>query len=329
MVDDWPACVEVASGVYRVDSPLGDRVVSLYLMVGDDGILLYDTGVDGTIPTALIPALKQLGRGADDVIAVIVSHCDVDHFGGVMDARELLPRARILAGHGDLPIIEDYDLYLSERGRSFLEVYGWDEDPDVLAWCREVTREGPLDGTAEPNQIIDLGGDRQVTILHVPGHSHGHLALDIPWANALVIGDAVLGSSVDSAQGAPLFPPTYRFVGDYRETIARLDDLNRELLLTAHYPTMRGAEVRGFFAMSQQFVENLDRLVSGALGERPEGQTLAELLERLNKDAGAWPTEGTHGALAFPVVGHLELQVAEGRARRVGERDGIALWAAQ
>lgn len=319
--------IEVAPGVHRVDTPLGDRITSLYLVSGPGGVLLYDTGVDGTIPTYILPALDNLGHSPDSVTTVVVSHCDVDHFGGVADAREVFRGARLLAGAEDLPLIEDFELYLSGRARGFLDDYGWDEDPTVLDWCRSVTRTVALDGIARDRDRIDLGGGRVVEVLAVPGHSHGHLALDLPWADAALVGDAVLAASVDLADGTPAFPPTYRHVDEYLATIELLETLDRDLLLTAHYPTLRGDDARGFLARSREFAARLDELLVQALSDEPGGVTFAELLGHLNPSAGAWPSASTEGALAFPVAGHLEHRVSRGLARRVGERNGVALWA--
>lgn len=319
--------VEVAPGIHRIDTPLGERYASLYLVVGDDAVLLYDTGVDGTIPAYVVPALARIDRTAGEVSTVVVSHCDVDHFGGVADARNAFPNARIIAGAADLPLIEDYDRYVAERARGFLGDYGWDEDPEVLDWCRAVTREAPIDGAAEDGDRIDLGG-RIVEILAVPGHSHGHVAVDVPDANAVLVGDAVLAASVDLADGTPAFPPTYRYVEDYFSTVSQLEQLDRELLLTAHYPTARGDDARAFLTRSRDFAVRLEELVVDALAAAPHGLTFAELLADLNPRAGDWPTTGTKGALAFPVAGHLERLVEAGRARRIGERGGIAVWGA-
>ncbi|NYF16548.1 glyoxylase-like metal-dependent hydrolase (beta-lactamase superfamily II) [Microbacterium sp. AK009] len=318
--------VEVAPDIYRIDTPLGDRFASLYLVAGATSTLLYDTGVDGTIPAYVLPALARLGRTAAEVTTVVVSHCDVDHFGGVADARDVFPHARIVAGEADVPLIENFDRYLADRAREFREPYGWDEDPAVLAWCRDVTRETRLDGPAADGEWIDLGG-RVVQIVAVPGHTRGHLAVDVKSADAVLVGDAVLGASVKHADGTTAFPPTYRYVDDYLTTIARLEEKNRELLLTAHYPTMRGTDASKFLAVSRRFAERLDQQVLEVLTAATDGLTFAELLSLLNPSVGDWPVDGTEGALAFPVAGHLERHLVAGRIRRTGARGGVAVWA--
>lgn len=319
------AAVTIAPGLHRIDTPLGDRFASLYVVAGEREALLYDTGVDGTIPDHVLPALAELGIVPESVRTVVLSHADVDHFGGVADARERFPNARIVAGAHDRPLIEDYGRYLSERADSFEREYGWHEDGAVLDWCRSVTREVPLDDDVSDGEEIDLGG-RIVVIRHVPGHSHGHLAIEVPDAAAILVADAVLGASVNLVDGTPAFPPTYRYVDEYLATIDRLERDRHELLLTAHYPLMRGEAARAFLAESRAFVERLDALVLASLRAAPDGLTLAELLAELNPVAGDWPDEGTEGALAFPVVGHLERLAEQGRLERAGARLGVPVW---
>lgn len=319
---------EVAPGVWRVDTPLGDRIASVYALVGDDGALVYDTGIDGTLPAWVVPALARAGVATDSVRTVVISHCDVDHFGGIADAREQFPHARIVAGESDIPLIEDFDRYLAGRAEEFVADFGWHEDPEVLQWCRAVVREASVDDAAVDGELVPLGDDRTAIIRAVPGHSLGHLAVVAPWANAVLVGDAVLGSSVNLADGTPAFPPTYRHVDPYLATIATLRRTGADHLLTAHYPAMSGAAVERFLAESEAFVDRLDGLVRAELARSPEGLTLGELLVRLGPVAGNWPAEGTQGALAFPVVGHLERLARLGRLERAGDRGGVPVWRA-
>ena len=52
---------------------------------------------------------------------------------------------------------------------------------------------------------------------------------------------------------------------------------------------------------------------------------LSELLTELNPLVGDWPKEGAEGALAFPVVGHLEQLALEGDVRITDAVDGAML----
>lgn len=295
--------MEVAPGIHRIDTPLGERVNSVYLFVGDD-IALFDTAVDGASEQYVVPYLASIGRHPDDVRWVIVSHCDVDHFGGLASAIESFPRAAACAHHLDADQIEDFAVYERCRARSFVGDHGLDETPEGLAWVRSVTREGPLRQRLSGGETLRLAPDWSIDVLHVPGHSHGHVALWDPRSASAVVSDAVLSDAVRTATGEAAFPPTYRYVAAYRATIAELAALRPAALLTAHYPTMVGDDATGFLHASRHFTTTVEDAVRRSLtsGRR----TLVDLLPEVNAEVASWPTTGTDGALAFPVVGHLE-----------------------
>jgi len=298
-------------------------VLSLYLFVGRDHALLFDVGVDGTAQEALMPYLARTGIQPPAVRWAVVSHADVDHFGGMASLRELSPDAICVAHRLDAELISDYATYEARRARGFRQPWGLDESPDVLAWTRSVVREGPIDLALTGGEMVDLGDGWELDILHVPGHSHGHLAVYDPRSRALVVADAVLGDMVPHADGRPAFPPTYRYVDSYLATISRCEALRPDLLLTAHYPTMDAEAAMDFLARSRGFVEKTDTVVLDELDAAgAPGLRLQELLARANPRLGSWPSEGTEGALAFPIVGHLERQLALDRIHGWQAEDG-------
>ena len=78
-----------------------------------------------------------------------------------------------------------------------------------------------------------------------------------------------------------------------------------------------------FLARSRMFVDKVDEVILDELAAAgARGLTLQELLHRANPRLGSWPAAGTEGALAFPVVGHLERQLALGRLRAGPADDG-------
>lgn len=315
---------EIVPGVHRIDTPLGNRVNSLYLFVGDRAAMLFDTGIDGTSTTHLLPYLRDIGLQPEMVRAVVVSHCDVDHFGGLADARRAFPHALFCAHLLDAPLMCDYSVYERQRARGFLEEYGLDEDPVVLAWTRQVADEAPVDLMLAGGERFDLG-QRYVEIVHLPGHTLGHLGVHDPERGVAAVGDAVLGAAVPFADGTAAFPPTYRHVEQYLATVRLLESMDAQWLLTAHYPTMRDGDARRFLTRSREFVEALDEAVRADLGAHGPS-TLEDLLGRVNDAVRSWPGEGTSKALAFPVVGHLERMLSGGIVRRVaGSRSTLEL----
>jgi glyoxylase-like metal-dependent hydrolase (beta-lactamase superfamily II) len=298
-------------------------VSSLYLFAGRERSLLFDVGVDGTAQKDLAPYLSKIGLNPQRLRWAVISHADVDHFGGMASLRELSPDAICVAHRLDAELISDYATYEARRARGFRQPWGLDESPDVLAWTRSVVREGPIDLALTGGETVDLGDGWELEILHVPGHSHGHLAVYDPRSRALVVADAVLGDMVPHADGRPAFPPTYRYVDSYLATISRCEAVSPDLLLTAHYPTMDAGAAMDFLARSRGFVEKTDTVVLDELDAAgAPGLRLQELLARANPRLGSWPSEGTEGALAFPIVGHLERQLALDRIHGWQAEDG-------
>lgn len=300
-------------GVVRISTPLGGRRNDVYAFVGSARTVLFDTGVAGVATDFILPGLAAARVRPEQVSHVVVSHCDVDHFGGITDARQHFRQAVFLAHPNDAGMMQDFGLYLQGRGRSFYANYGLDEPPLDLSWAREVTGEGPIDVLVTGGEWIDLG-DRGVQVLHVPGHSRGHLAISDPGRGLVAISDAVLGSAVPDADGNPLFPPTYRHVADYLRTIALVRSLAPSRLVTAHYGQFEGAAVVDFLDESEAFCRTVGIAVDTLFTTDHEaGRTLSDCVDELLPTLGTWPKEGRRNALAFPVCGHLEELVRVGR----------------
>jgi glyoxylase-like metal-dependent hydrolase (beta-lactamase superfamily II) len=315
--------MQIADGIHRIDTELGTRVSSLYLFVGEEACLLFDVGVDGTAERDLVPALDRIGVSADRVTWAAISHPDVDHFGGLASLRQVAPQVKVLAHRADAPLISDYAVYEEERGRGFRVPWGLDEDPEILAWTREVTRETPVDLTVVGGERVRLEEGWEVELLHAPGHSRGHLTVWDARSRSLVVSDAVLSDAVRHADGSPAFPPTYRFVDDYLATVQRFESMPFAKLLTAHYPTMGTEDGLAFLAATRNFAESLDQAVLETIAAAgDDGLSLPDLLAELNPRVGSWPDEGTRKALAFPVVGHLERALAVGALETIPADDG-------
>ena len=295
---------EIEAGIHRIDTPLGDRIASLWLIQGRDRSVLFDTGVDSAIPTHLMPYVVGAALDPASIEYAVVSHADVDHFGGVADVHEQLPRACVLAGRGDAELVGDYERFEAERVRGFRDPWGLDESAETIAWCRSVARVDRVDRVVEGGEVLELG-DRQVEIVAVPGHTHGHLALIDRSTETWFVSDAILGAAVPLADGSHAFPPTYRYVDDYLRTIDLVAQAAPAMVTTAHYGTFAGAAVGEFLDVSRDFVDRLERTVVAVLGEAGP-TTLAGLLPEVNRRIATWPLEGSDAALAYPVVGHLE-----------------------
>lgn len=315
---------EVVPGrIYRIPSVLGPRRFAQWLVVGDERMLLVDSGIDGTIEQHVGPALAALGRSLLDITDVVISHADVDHYGGNAALRRLAPRARLRATAHDRAWLESWEVIAAER-YGWYRPYGLDYDDGTWTWLRDAAGpDTPLDGTVEDGEVLDLGGIG-VEVMALPGHSPGHVGVVHHQSGTAIVMDAVLERGLYTVDDAIVGPPPYGDVAAYRATIARLERLAPVRLGTSHYAPIEGdAAVTAFLAASAAFVDDLDACVRATL--RPEAQPLRAFWERADATVGPFPEMAVE--LARSVGAHLDAAVAAGAAEQV-EAEGLPAWRA-
>lgn len=292
---------EVAPRIHRIDSIMGTRLLSQWLIRGDDGALLWDTGIAGTVREVVAPALAELGVAQDELAEVIVSHADVDHYGGDAEVRELFPNARLRAHELDRPLIESWDRIAAER-YGWYRAHGLDYPPESWAWLRGAA--GPdteLDGTVAVGERIELGGIA-VDVLHLPGHSLGHLGLLDSATGTAVIADGAMGWGFTRHDGGRAGPPPYVDLAAYRETIEAVRGLGAGRLGTAHFPTLEGEAIGEFLDLSRRLTDEVEAEIEAA--PAPDGEPVAALLEPVAERLGRYPEMEVE--LARSVGAHLE-----------------------
>src|SRR2546428_4248756 len=144
---------------------------------------------------------------------------------------------------------------------------------------------------------IRLQDNWELEVLHVPGHSQGHLAFYDRQHRAAFVGDAIHGRGCPKAAGGMAIPVTYYRVDIYLSTLRYFESLAIDVLYSGHWPIMRGEEIRDFIAESRQTVELLDRVITESLGKTPGGLTLRELMDAAAMGAGDWPKESCNIAM--------------------------------
>ncbi len=307
--------MEVVPGIHRIESVLGPRPFSQYLLYGEK-CLLVDTGVAETPEGVILPYLDSVGLHPSDLDFVLNTHADVDHFGGNNAIRDAASRAVLCAHAADVAWIE-------ERSRILQERYGWyaDEDvdypPEVKDWLRDAMGpDVPIDLRLVGGETFRLGPDLEVEVLHLPGHSPGHVGLWEPRSATAIITDAALSAGLLNMEGRIISPPPYFDVAAYEGTVTLLRSLSPRLLLTTHYGVMEEQEADRFLEESAAFVERARQAVSEALMENGE-LGLHGLLEATNPTLG--PFTVMENELAGTLRAHARELVAAGRAEEVYE----------
>jgi glyoxylase-like metal-dependent hydrolase (beta-lactamase superfamily II) len=302
--------MEVAPGIHRIESVLGPRPFSQYLL-GEERWLLFDTGVASTPDEVILPFLEAAGRDPAELDLVVVSHADVDHFGGNETLRAAARRALFAAHVADVPWIENRERILRER-YGWYAAYGVGYPPESAAWLRDAMgADVPVDVGLVGGETIRLGQSLSVRVLHLPGHSSGHLGLWEPRSRTAIVMDAVMARGLLNTDGNVIHPPPYFDAAAYEGSARVLISLEPERLLTAHYDVIGGTDVDRFLDDTIDFVRDARETVEEILRSERE-VTLSRALELADGRLG--PFTSMPNELAGPVRVHLRELVASGRA---------------
>ena len=212
--------MEVAPGIHRIESPLGARFMAQYVLAGDARTLLLDTGMPDTPAGVLRPYLESIGLGLESLDDVLTSHPDNDHLGGNRALRDLHPAARFACHELDRRWVESNDALVAEN-YLWHEAYGFDE-PDEAGRAElkaSCGGDAPIDTGLRGGETIRLGDGWRVEVLHLPGHTFGHLGIWDPRSRAAIVIDAVLERGIYARDGTLLIPPRIYDLTAYRDTI--------------------------------------------------------------------------------------------------------------
>ena len=297
--------MELVPGIHRIESVLGPRPFSQYLL-RDERALLFDTGCADTPDGVILPFLDGL-----EPELVLVSHADVDHFGGNAAIRAAAPAALLAAHAADVPWIESGELILRER-YGWYEPYGIGYPPETSAWLAgALGPDTPVDLHLRGGERLRLGPSLTLEVLHLPGHTDGHLGLWEPVSRTAIVMDAVMGRGLLDTEGRVVHPSPYFDVDAYLGSVRTLQALAPALLLTAHYHPFEGAAVGRFLRETAEFVAAAARVGEREL-EQAGTLTLAALLPRA--DARLGPFSSMPNELAGSLRAPLQVLARDGKA---------------
>ena len=302
--------MELYRNVYQVQSLFGGRNLFQYLFVGEN-VVLVDTGIATTPEQVIYPYLDRLRLKPERLSVAITTHADLDHQGGNDALKRASPRIALACGDADRALVENPRTLFDVR-YNFLRAehdVGFDPQP------------GPEAGAARRMDFTFTGGERlrlednwELEVLHVPGHSHGHLAIYDRKNSTAFVGDAIHGRGCPKAEGGMAIPVTYYYVDLYLSTLRFFENLPIARLYSGHWPIMEGEEVRDFIAESRQTVDLLDRVILASLSVHHSGLTMKELIDAVAQGVGDWPPESWNLAM-FSVKGHMDRLDKAGKVR--------------
>ena len=147
------------------------RWVNAYLVETDTGFILIDTGMAGNRAT-LERELSAAGCQLGDLKLIVITHGDPDHSGNAAYLRAKYG-AKIAMHEAEAAAVERGNMFLS---RGSLSLRRWMMKPLMrLFRLRKRDRFTPDFFLEDGDRLTEYGLD--ATILHVPGHSAGSIAV--------------------------------------------------------------------------------------------------------------------------------------------------------
>lgn len=178
---------DVAQGVHRISS----AYVNCYLIEDGREFTLVDSGLPASW-LSIRMALAQLGRAAQAIRAVVLTHAHFDHLGSAARLRTELD-VPVWAHPGDHSLASHPYRYARERS-PLAYPFRYPQGVRIQAG---MVRAGALRvpavrglRTMVPDSALDVPGRPQV--IFTPGHTAGHCALLLADRDAVITGDALV-----------------------------------------------------------------------------------------------------------------------------------------
>ncbi|MGA7670708.1 MAG: MBL fold metallo-hydrolase [Nitrolancea sp.] len=201
-------------------------VIASYLLSGQNGLTLIETGATTTID-ALLDGVRSAGFDPQDITQLAVTHIHLDHAGSAGVLMRQVPRARLLVHPIGAPHMIDPTKLMASATR----IYGdrmeelWGEVAPVPADRVDVLEDG----------AVVKAGDRELIARHTPGHAMHHIAYHHVDTGTVFTGD-VGGVRLESADYVrpPTVPPELDLIL-WRESIQKLRALNPSRFYLTHF----------------------------------------------------------------------------------------------
>ncbi|MFC4906232.1 MBL fold metallo-hydrolase [Actinomadura gamaensis] len=194
---------------------LGNDIVACYLVDTPEGITLIDAGLPGHWRD-LQNELRSLGKTVDDIKGLVLTHGDSDHIGFA---------ERLRSEHGVPVYVHAADAVRARTGEKPKVATGPMRVGPALGFLSYSIRKNGLRARyvgevteVADGDVLDLPGNP--VIVGMPGHSPGSIAVHVPIADALFVGDALTTRHVLTGRSGPQPAP---FTDDPAEALASLD----------------------------------------------------------------------------------------------------------
>ncbi len=241
--NDWFEVYKLPHDVYAIYEPGQFEEVISYLILGEDKTILWDTGLGIGNIKSLVLELTSLP------VVVVNSHTHYDHIGGnilfdeicVLDNEYAINELNRGLSHEEIKFLIEDNAVWKEFPREF--------DPENFTIKGKSPTRLLKDG-----EIIDLG-NRQLEVVHAPGHSPDAIILIDEKNKLLFTGDVYYPAPLYAfAQGANLLT----YIGSMRKIVNKIKDKDIEWIYPSHNEIVEGSNVL------VSILDNMEEIAKGA-----------------------------------------------------------------
>ena len=317
-----PLTDELAPGIHRIAVPTPFAVgrINCYLLSGDP-LTLVDTGPNsGTSLDYLERGLQDLGVRIEDLELIVLTHQHMDHEGLL----EILARrsgAEVAAFAPLAPWLEEFRASAKgddEYAQAVMSANGVPDDVNVLlgvlvAGMHTYGSRGTVTLPLRDGDTLPMGG-REFGVHHRPGHSPSDLVFHHGESGVLLGGDhllarissnALVTRPLDGRTDGPRPRPLLQYAGSLRAT----REMGVRTVLTGH-----GEPVTDHAGLIDARLRDQDRRARKILGLIREDTLTANAIAL--QMWGDIALKQAYLTLS-EVLGHLDMLLADGRAREV------------
>lgn len=327
----------ISDRLSRIELPLpleGLTSVNCYVVHGDDETVLVDPGWSSPdTERTLLRELDELGLAPGDIGRIITTHHHWDHYtqGLAWQVRHGIP---VHLGRGDdLSIRAWFDLEGAfPRQVALLRSAGAPELADEVAALPAEVHEQDMDfdlpaGWLDDGDVVDCGGVG-IRVMATPGHTRGHVCLEILGEDLLLTGDHVLPRISPSI--AYEREPDPLSLLSYLASLRLVTAQPRLRMLPAHGPVdaLPGSARTRALELIEHHRERLAVIAALVGAGRSTAYDVAAAMTWTRRDRRLRDLEPIHRMTAvLEAEAHLVLLAREGRLRRTSA-DGVDHYAA-
>jgi glyoxylase-like metal-dependent hydrolase (beta-lactamase superfamily II) len=215
---------------------IGNDLVAAYLIETPEGITVIDAGLPGHWRD-LKDELETMNRRIEDVRGVVLTHGDSDHIGFA---------ERLRREHGVPVYVHSADAERARGGDKPKTEMGRMRLGPTLGFFMYALRKNAM-RTAHVTEVVEVAdGDvlplpGAPVIIGMPGHSPGSIAVHVPVAEAVFVGDALTTRHVLTGrvggQPAPFTDEPARAL----DSLARIEGLDATWVLPGHGAPWHGS----------------------------------------------------------------------------------------